>query len=92
VTHSLKAPPRTAAALLRPAPELLPSEHGSVSSYPHAEPELVSKATLAAGEIYESLGQRSSAIKKYQELIAVRTDSLEAKSARQFLIYPYCIN
>jgi len=66
--------------------------YGSVSDYPHAEPELVSKATLAAGEIYDLLGQRSSAVKKYQELIAIRNDSPEVKTARQFLIHPYRIH
>jgi tetratricopeptide (TPR) repeat protein len=66
--------------------------YGSVSDYPHTEPGLVSKATLAAGEIYDLLGQRSSALKKYQELITVRNDSPEAKTARQFLDHPYGIN
>jgi tetratricopeptide (TPR) repeat protein len=66
--------------------------YGSVSDYPHAEPELVSKATLVAREIYDLLGQRSSAVKKYQELIAVRNDSSESKTARQFLNHPYRIN
>jgi tetratricopeptide (TPR) repeat protein len=65
---------------------------GSVSSFPHAEPELVSKAILASGEMYDLLGQRNSAVKKYQELIAVRTDSPEAKTARQLLNHPYRIH
>jgi tetratricopeptide (TPR) repeat protein len=64
---------------------------GSVSSFPHAEPELVSKATLAVGEMYDLLGQRNSAVKKYQELIAVRNNSSEAKTARQLLNHPYRI-
>ena len=68
------------------------NSHQSVADYPNTEPELASKACLAAGEIYDLLGLRSSAVKKYQELMAIRDDSPEAKAARRFLNHPYRLN
>ena len=63
--------------------------YGSVSGYPGADRELVSKATLSEGEMYDLLGQRDSAEKKYQEVIAAQDDSQGAKTARQLLLHPY---
>jgi len=65
--------------------------YGSVSGYPCADRELVSKAILSAGEMYDLLGQRNSAVKKYQEVIAAQDDSPGAKTARQLLKHPYRI-
>jgi len=63
--------------------------YGSASGYPGADRELVSKATLSEGEMYDLLGQRNSAEKKYQEVIAAQDDSQGAKTARQLLLHPY---
>ena len=65
--------------------------YGSVSGYPRAERELVSKAILSAGEMSDLLGQRNSAVTKYQEIIAAQDDSPEVKTARKLLKHPYRI-
>ncbi len=65
--------------------------YGSVSSYPGADSELVSKATLSQGKMSDLLGQRNSAVKQYQEVIAAHVDSEEAKAAHQLLRHPYRI-
>lgn len=61
----------------------------SVGTFPHASAALLSKATLAAGEMYDLLGQRSAAVRKYQELLLVDNGSPEARTARQLLNHPY---
>ncbi len=63
----------------------------SVSSFPHADHALVSKATLSAGEMYDLLGQRDSAVKQYQEVVTTQGDSPEIRTARQLLRHPYLI-
>ena len=65
--------------------------YGSVSGYPGTDPELVSKASLGKGEMSDLLGQRNSAVKQYQEVIAAQHDSQEAKTAHQLLRHPYRI-
>jgi tetratricopeptide (TPR) repeat protein len=61
----------------------------SVSGFPHADHALVSKATLSAGEMYDLLGQRDSAVQQYQEVVAAQGDSPEVRTARQLLKHPY---
>ena len=63
----------------------------SVSSYLGTDRELVSKANLGQGEMSDLLGQRNSAVKQYQEVIAAQQDSQEAKTAHQLLRHPYRI-
>lgn len=65
--------------------------YGSVSGYPGTDHELVSKAALSEGEMSDLLGQRNSAVKKYQEVTAAQDDSQEAKTARRLLLHPYRI-
>jgi tetratricopeptide (TPR) repeat protein len=65
--------------------------YGSVSSYPGTDRELVSKATLSEGEMADLLGQRNSAVKHYEEVIAAHGDSQEARTAHQLLRHPYRI-
>jgi tetratricopeptide (TPR) repeat protein len=47
------------------------------------------KATLSAGQMYDLLQERDSAIKKYQEVIAVGGDSTEDREARRLMKKPY---
>jgi len=51
--------------------------------------ELRSKATLAAGEMYDVLQKRDTALAKYRAVIAENSASGSAEIARQYLKQPY---
>jgi hypothetical protein len=61
----------------------------SVSHYSRVEPELLARANLAAGEMYDLLHQRDLAIQKYRQVIAAQGDSTHADQARKYLKRPY---
>lgn len=63
----------------------------SVRSYPNADRGLVSKANLAAGEMYDLLQEHDLAVQKYQQVLAGTKDSREAKTARRLLKHRYNI-
>jgi len=48
-----------------------------------ADPELLQKANLGAGEMYDQLQNRDLAVKKYQAAVAVNSGNAEADKARQ---------
>jgi tetratricopeptide (TPR) repeat protein len=54
-----------------------------------ADPELQQKASLAAGQMYDLLQDRELAVKKYQQVIALKADNGPADSARKFLKTAY---
>jgi tetratricopeptide (TPR) repeat protein len=68
---------------------------GSASAYegvrqaPQADPELVQKADLGAGEMYDMQKRRDLAIQKYQAVIAANSGSPPADLARKHLAEPY---
>lgn len=53
------------------------------------DPEILQKANLAAGEVYDLLGKRDLAMKKYQAVIAMDAGSTLAESAIEYLKEPY---
>lgn len=55
-------------------------EVGEVSG---ADPELLQKANLGAGEMYDLLQNRDMAVKRYQAVVAVNAGSAEADKARK---------
>jgi tetratricopeptide (TPR) repeat protein len=61
----------------------------SVRQSPSADPELVQKANLAAGEMYDLLRKRELAVQKYQAVLAAGTSSTFADVARRHLKEPY---
>jgi tetratricopeptide (TPR) repeat protein len=61
----------------------------SVGGFSHVEPELLDRANLAAGEMYDLLQERALAIKKYQQVVATAGDSPRAGLARKYLKQPY---
>jgi len=61
----------------------------SVASFPHPEPELLERANLAAGQMYDLLQHRDLAIRKYEQVIATAADSPRAALARKYLKQPY---
>jgi len=61
----------------------------SVRESPTADSDLVEKANLAAGEMYDLMNQREQALKKYQAVIMANASSPSAEIARRYLKEPY---
>jgi tetratricopeptide (TPR) repeat protein len=51
--------------------------------------EVLQKANLGAGEMYDLLKKRDLALKKYQAVIAINANTPQAESARKFSKEPY---
>ena len=68
---------------------------GAVAAYEQVnqvaqpDPEILQKANLAAGEVYDLLGKRDLAIKKYQAVITTDAGTALAESANEYLKEPY---
>jgi tetratricopeptide (TPR) repeat protein len=60
-----------------------------VNQVPHASPDILQKANLAAGEIYDHLQKRDLALKKYQTVIDEDGKSKLAETAGLYLKNPY---
>jgi tetratricopeptide (TPR) repeat protein len=54
-----------------------------VSEVTVPDPELLQKANLGAGEMYDQLQKRDLAVKKYEAVVAVNSGNAEADKARQ---------
>ncbi|MFZ3211118.1 MAG: tetratricopeptide repeat protein [Terriglobales bacterium] len=61
----------------------------SVRESPSADSDLVEKANLAAGEMYDLLNKRELAVSKYQAVITANAGSSSAETARRYLKEPY---
>ena len=53
------------------------------------DPEILQKADLGAGEMYDLLEKRDLALKKYQAVVAVDGNTPSAATARQYIQEPY---
>jgi hypothetical protein len=53
------------------------------------QPELLDRANLAAGQMYDILQRRDLAVKKYEQVIATAGESPRANLARKYLKQPY---
>jgi tetratricopeptide (TPR) repeat protein len=60
-----------------------------VSQVTTPSPEVLQKANLGAGEMYDLLKKRDLALKKYQAVIAINANTPQAESARKFSKEPY---
>jgi tetratricopeptide (TPR) repeat protein len=56
-----------------------------VSEVTQPSPEILQKANLGAGEMYDLLQKRDLALKKYQAVIATNGSTPQAESARKFM-------
>ena len=54
-----------------------------VSEVTGSDPELLQKANLGAGEMYDQLQKRDLAVKKYEAVVAVNSGNAEAEKARK---------
>src|ERR1019366_5372012 len=61
----------------------------SVPQMPAADREQITRSKLLAGETYDLLHVRDSAIRKYQQVIAMSDDSKQVEEAKYFLKNPY---
>ena len=57
--------------------------YGLVGEVAGADPELLQKANLGAGEMYDLLQKRELAMKKYEAVVAVNSGNAEADKARK---------
>ena len=65
------------------------SAYELVSQVPEADPETHQKAGLAAGEMYDLQQKRDLAVQKYEQVIALKSDTGPADAARRFLKSAY---
>lgn len=60
-----------------------------VNEAPNPDPDVQQKANLAAGEMYDLLQKRDLALKRYEAVLAGRTDSGQADQARRYIREAY---
>ena len=60
-----------------------------VTEVPQPDPEVLQKADLAAGQMYDLLGKRDLAVKKYQTVVALDASTPSADTANRYLKEPY---
>jgi hypothetical protein len=60
-----------------------------VSEFPNPDPEILQKANLAAGEMYDLLQKRDLAMKKYQTVLAENASTPPAEKAREHIREAY---
>lgn len=60
-----------------------------VNKAPNPDPDVLQKANLAAGEVYDLLQKRDLAVKSYELVLAGRTDSGQADQARRYIKEAY---
>ena len=63
--------------------------YDSVGTYPGASHELIERAMLAAGEMYDTLQRRDLAVTRYQSLLVAGNNTGPAEIARRHLQQPY---
>jgi tetratricopeptide (TPR) repeat protein len=61
----------------------------SVDGMPGTAPEEISRAKLQAGEMYDLLHERDTAIPKYREVIAMEASPTDVSEAKSFLKHAY---
>jgi hypothetical protein len=54
-----------------------------------ADPELLQKANLGAGEMYDQLQKRDLAIKKYEAVVATNAENAQAEVAKKRIKQAY---
>ncbi len=60
-----------------------------VNQVPQPDPEVLQKAALAAGEVYDMLGKRELAVQKYRAVVAIDSGTPFAENANRFLKEAY---
>ncbi len=60
-----------------------------VTTCSDADPALIDRASVAAGEMYDTLGRREQAIARYRKALAAGRDAEYLSAARKHLRHPY---
>ncbi|MGH9533006.1 MAG: tetratricopeptide repeat protein [Terriglobales bacterium] len=63
--------------------------YAQVGKYPNVEKELMQRAELSAGEVYDLMGKRDQALAHYQTAVSTGSGSQWAEIARQRIKEPY---
>ncbi len=63
--------------------------YGLVNQAPNPDPDVLQKANLAAGEMYDLLQKRDLAMKAYEAVLTGRADSGQADQARHYIKEAY---
>ena len=63
--------------------------YDSVNEAPNPDPDVLQKANLAAGEMYDLLQKRDLAMKKYQTVLAGNANTGPADQARRYIREAY---
>jgi tRNA A37 threonylcarbamoyladenosine modification protein TsaB len=63
--------------------------YGEVGTVSDADPEMLQKADLGAGEIADLAKNREAALRKYQAVLARGSETPQADAARKYLKDPY---
>jgi tetratricopeptide (TPR) repeat protein len=63
--------------------------YDSVNEAPNPDPDILQKANLAAGEMYDLLDKRDLAMKKYQTVLAGNANTGPADQARRYIKEAY---
>ena len=63
-----------------------------VQKLPHPDADVLLRANLAAGQMFDVLQEREQALEKYQAVVAERADSEQATVARRLMKQPYRVN
>jgi tetratricopeptide (TPR) repeat protein len=63
--------------------------YDSVNEAPNPDPDILQKANLAAGEMYDLLDKRELAMKKYQTVLAGNANTAPADQARRYIKEAY---
>lgn len=63
--------------------------YDAVQALPRADADLLLRANLAAGQMFDVLNKRQQAIKKYEAVLATKADSEQGSLARRLLKEPY---
>ncbi len=65
------------------------SAYDQVSEAPSPDPEILQKANLGAGEMYDVLKRRDLALKRYQSVVSTDANTNWADTARKYMKEPY---
>jgi tetratricopeptide (TPR) repeat protein len=65
------------------------SAYDTVASFPHPDPQALARARLAAGQMYDLLGERPLAVERYQQVLKASDDANLTQQAQRWLKRPY---
>ncbi len=60
-----------------------------VNDAPHPDPDILQKANLAAGQMYDLMDKRDLAMKRYQTVLAGNANTGPADQARRYIKEAY---